>query len=265
MNIVLVHGVLGAHLFIGKPYFNGVAKHFRDMNHNVLESDEKAIGTVLERSKELRKQIVDHFGDAPSDKLIIIAHSMGGLDARQMLRNDPELAKHVRSLTCVATPHHGSPIATHLNKFNLLSPIGDFLDDLDPDNPLRKLHSFVGALNAVEDLSEDGAKKIDANCPDYTDKDHSIRYREVVGIGRGEHGGGTAKFFKWLSKVVGGVNDGVVAHDSALPPGRTLLEEVHADHADLVGHDADDIPDFRPRGYEAYMSLYERIVAAAIA
>ena len=264
MNIVLVHGVLGAHIFAGKPYFNRVARHLHDVfGADVLESDAKPIGTVSVRSKELRKQIADHFGDAPSNKLIIIAHSMGGLDARQMLRDNPKLAEHVRSLTCIATPHHGSPIATLLNTVNLLPPFDDFLDDLDPSHLIHRLHGLVDALNGVKDLSEEGARKIDANCPDYDDKDHRIRYREVVGIGRGEHGGGTARFFNWLSKLVGGVNDGVVPAASALPPGRTLLEKVHADHADEVGHDADDFPDFSPQF--DHLPLYERIVTAAIA
>jgi len=70
MNIVLVHGVLGAHIFAGKSYFNGVADHLRTLfGANVLESDAKPIGTVKVRSKELRADHADLVGhdvdDAP--------------------------------------------------------------------------------------------------------------------------------------------------------------------------------------------------------
>lgn len=244
MNIVLAHGVLGAHIFLGKPYFNGVKKHLEDrFGANVMESDAKAIATVSVRSKELRKQIVDHFGDAPGEKVIIIAHSMGGLDARLMLTDHPELALHVQSLTCIATPHHGSRVATLLNIANPLRLFGGFGEDLD----------------AVNDLSEAGAKEIDAKCPDRP----GIRYREVAGIGRNAKPH-TANFFRITSPALDGLNDGVVALSSAVPPGRTLLETAPADHADLVGHDVDDFPDLRPLAFD-HLPLYERIVRDAIA
>jgi len=243
MNIVLVHGVLGAKIFAGKPYFNGVADHLHKVfGADVLESDASGIATVNVRAKQLRKQIVDRFGAAPAEKLIIIAFSMGGLDTRQLLTDDPALARHVKSVTCVGTPHHGSPVATLLNAANPLRLFGDLAED----------------LNALNDLSETGAKAIDARCPDQP----HIRYREVVGLGRKEKPH-TAKVFALTSKFIGGQNDGVVPTTSALPEGRTLLEAVHADHADLVGHDADDVPEFRALKFE-HLPLYERIVRAAM-
>lgn len=263
MNIVLVHGVLGAKIFIGQPYFNGVAKHFKDQGHDVMESDTKPIGTVALRAKELHAQIVRHFraklasGDA-KEKLILIAHSMGGLDARLMLHQHPELAAHVRSLTCIATPHRGSPVATGLNALNVLSPLRKLLDRLSPNSPLSRLHRFVSTFDAVEDLSAQGAAKIDAMCPDID----GIHYAEVVGIGR--KAGEKAVFFTPLSAIVGGVNDGVVARESATRPGRKPLEVAEADHADLVGHDVDDFPQLRPRKFE-HLPMYDRILADATA
>jgi len=258
MNIVLVHGVLGAHIFAGQPYFNGVAEHFRKQGHDVMESDTKPIATVDLRADQLHGQIVKRFGAAPADKLIIIAHSMGGLDARLMLHKYAELAKHVRSLTCVATPHRGSPVATFLNKPT--SPLRRLLDWFSPGNPDSLLRRVIKEFDAVRDLSEEGARKIDAMCPDID----GIRYAEVVGIGRGPNGGDTAAFFKLMPGMSGGVNDGLVPRDSAARPGRKPLEEAHADHADLVGHDVDDFPQLRARKFD-HLPLYDRILAAATA
>lgn len=241
MNIVLVHGVLGAHIFAGKPYFNGVADHLRATFHaRVFEPELKPIGTVAVRAKELRRQILDEFGTASPDKLIVIAHSMGGLDARQMLTDDAELAKSVKSLCCIATPHLGSRVATLLDAANPLPLFGNFFADVD----------------AVRDLSEEGASAINARCPDR----EGIRYREVAGIGRaGEKP--VANFFRPLRKIVGDDSDGVVTVESAIA-GRHLLEKAHGDHADLVGHDVDDIPELRPRKFD-HLPMYERIVRDA--
>lgn len=243
MNIVLAHGVIGELIFGGKPYFNGVAAHLRRVfGADVLET-KADVKSVAFRSQQLRQQIVDRFGAAPHDPLIIIAHSMGGLDTRQMLTDDPALARHVNSVTCIGTPHHGSPVATLL----------------DAANPLRLFRHAAAGLNAMHDLSEEGAKAIDARCGDHP----HIRYREVVGIGR-RKAPHTSLVLRVTAKLIAGENDGIVSAASALPPGRTLLERAHADHADLVGHDADDVPDFRPLKFD-HLPLYERIVRDATA
>ncbi len=233
MNIVLVHGVLGAHAFGVLPYFNGVEAHLRKrFGADVLATNSSAIGTVVLRAAQTRKQIIDRFGPAPSEPLILIAYSMGGLDARQMLTDAPEFAKHVRSLTCIATPHHGSPVASRLNRFL--------------------------AVDAVLDLSESGARRIDARCPDYA----HIRYREIAGMGRAQ-GAKTSKALGLASLAgMNGEHDGVVSFESAVPQGRTLLERAAGDHVDLVGHDLDDFPLFRPRAFD-HLPMYERIVLDA--
>ncbi|SRR5581483_2668944 len=235
MNIVLVHGVLGAHAFGALPYFNGVEAHLRTrFGAKVLATNAAAIGTVAVRAAQARKQILDHFGATPSEPLILIAYSMGGLDARQMLTDDPALAKHVRSLTCIATPHHGSPVASMMSR--------------------------ILAVDAVHDLSEEGARRIDARCADYP----HIHYREIAGVGRA-HPSKTSKALALAARAgMSGEHDGVVSFASAVPPGRTLLERAEGDHVDLIGHDLDDFPLFRPRAFD-HLPLYERIVADAMA
>jgi triacylglycerol lipase len=63
-------------------------------------------GGVLERAEQLRDQI-HRWTDEPVN---IIAHSMGGLDARCLISR-LGLAQRVRSLTTVSTPHRGSALA----------------------------------------------------------------------------------------------------------------------------------------------------------
>src|SRR5947207_9923319 len=109
MNIVLMHGVLGFDR-IGKiEYFNGVAAHLRATfsSANVLTTAVNPLGTVKERATEAAGQIGGEPGGkvlAPDKPLHLIAHSMGGLDARFLIsRNLQNLQARVRTLICLGT------------------------------------------------------------------------------------------------------------------------------------------------------------------
>jgi triacylglycerol lipase len=61
---------------------------------------------VVERAAQLREQIL-RWTDEPVN---LIAHSMGGLDARYMITH-LGMDGHVASLTTVSTPHHGTGLS----------------------------------------------------------------------------------------------------------------------------------------------------------
>src|SRR4051812_35641443 len=141
MNIVLMHGVLGFRSLFGVHYFNGVAEHLSRLpNAHVLTTEVLPLATVELRAAKAAGQIArpDPSAAFEAEKPIhIIAHSMGGLDARWMISHDLEhLQQRVRTLICLGTPHLGSPIASiidHVSPFNLLPfvrPDTSFLDEL---------------------------------------------------------------------------------------------------------------------------------------
>jgi triacylglycerol esterase/lipase EstA (alpha/beta hydrolase family) len=69
---------------------------------------------VNTRASDLRKNILDILKKEDCEKVNIIAHSMGGLDARRMLfngRHSDKIHQNVASLTTISTPHEGSPFA----------------------------------------------------------------------------------------------------------------------------------------------------------
>jgi triacylglycerol lipase len=77
-------------------------------------------GGVVERAKQLREQIV-RYTDEPVN---LVAHSMGGLDARYLITH-LGMAERVRSLTTICTPHRGTYLAdwvltNYRNRFPLL-------------------------------------------------------------------------------------------------------------------------------------------------
>jgi len=127
--IVLVHGILGfSQLTVGgsKPaeYFRQIPEVLRNDGHVVPTPPRlNPAGSIIERAQDL-KNYLQNDNETAKQKVHLIAHSMGGLDARYMI-SKLGMADRVWSLTTIVTPHHGSPIAdlvhqhTHpaVNKF----------------------------------------------------------------------------------------------------------------------------------------------------
>jgi pimeloyl-ACP methyl ester carboxylesterase len=67
-----------------------------------------ATSSIEERARELKRFLVEHNGGEKDVNLV--AHSMGGLDAR-FLASHLSKGVNVRSITTISTPHRGSPVA----------------------------------------------------------------------------------------------------------------------------------------------------------
>lgn len=107
MNLVFASGVLLPQRFLGIDYFRGL----RDEFPGACFPQVPAEGSVMVRARALADEILRCFPD-PTARIHIVAHSMGGLDARLALhQNLAGLRDRVASLSTIATPHAGSPIA----------------------------------------------------------------------------------------------------------------------------------------------------------
>jgi triacylglycerol lipase len=109
---VLAHGLLGfARIGVGRltftSYFRGIPQALLEAGNRVLVTRVPALGGVEQRAARLGEQILHAFPDEP---VHVIGHSMGGLDARVLLR-DAIWRKRILSLTTVGTPHLGSALA----------------------------------------------------------------------------------------------------------------------------------------------------------
>ena len=160
----------------------------------------------------------------------------------------------VATLTCIGTPHLGSPVASLVNVFNPFH-----LLSVTPIRGIEHFEDVRAELNAVDDLAVDGARAINETCRDLTD---GTRYFEIAGIGRPN--GTSSAFFAIpfsLLTLAGVQNDGVVPFESATR-GRTPLEIWAGDHADLVGHDLDRPPLFQSASFD-HLPRYESVVRKA--
>lgn len=91
-------------------YFKGIASHLKKHGYAVFHSRVSWAADVDTRSKDLVHEVNRVLEETGRSKVHIIAHSMGGLDARYMIVNE-KMAGKVFSLTTIGTPHLGSVIA----------------------------------------------------------------------------------------------------------------------------------------------------------
>jgi len=94
-------------------YFKGIKTHLEANGFTVFHPDQSFAGSVDLRATQLRNRVEEALRKTNSPKVHIIAHSMGGLDARHMIV-DLGMADKVATLTTIGTPHHGSPVADHV-------------------------------------------------------------------------------------------------------------------------------------------------------
>jgi triacylglycerol lipase len=109
--VVLLHGVLGfvrrtVTRLLSFSYFQGVEEHLVDAGVAVRTVALPASASVEARARALGEAI-ERLG---AERVNVVAHSMGGLDARWYVGR---LGGHrrVASLTTIATPHRGTYLA----------------------------------------------------------------------------------------------------------------------------------------------------------
>jgi triacylglycerol lipase len=191
-NLVFASGVLIPQKLAGLTYFKGLDNHYPAAT--TLFPPVSVLGSVELRAQELAAQIQAKFPNGP---VHVIAHSMGGLDARCLLaRNLNGLAGNNRivSLSTISTPHHGSPVADVLlgHPMGLEFPFSSFLAQFANIN-----------AHALLDLTTTGA-------PGFAEKDPipGVKYFAYAGSGLG-----SALLFPThvLIEASEGANDGMVS------------------------------------------------------
>jgi triacylglycerol lipase len=147
----------------------------------------------------------------------IIAHSMGGLDARYAI-TQLGLRGRVASLTTIGTPHYGTPLARAVPLLGGFAMAG------------KMLGSFGQDLQGFVDLSPDRMTAFNLA----VQNDPDVAYASYVGwvpAGSPLHPL-LAPGFRYLKRVAGD-NDGIVP--AASQRWGDVMGEVHADHWAQIG------------------------------
>ena len=209
--IVLVHGLAMKDTFFMKS-FGRIDRILRIQGYQVSVSGIDAVGNVGHNAAQLRKEILRICEQTSAEKVNIIAHSKGGLDAKYMIQN-LGMADRVASLTTLCTPFRGSPIASFILRFPpaLVKYAAWWVDlafrilgDSEPDS-----YTACREMQRVEDETTETL-----NCSDRVFcQSFSSQVR------KGEKGqdfvmGIPLMFSRWLEK--NHITDGLVPQDSAI-------------------------------------------------
>lgn len=209
--------------------------------------------TVAERSAMWKQRIERMLDETGAETFTVIAHSMGGLDARYLISN-MDLHEYVPALVTISTPHRGTSIA----EFVLDQPemVREWLANMADWVGTRALDdSSSNALQAVSELTPEHMQHtFNPQVPDHP----SVQYWSYAG----RAGKGTDvpldPFFYALNNYLykrEGVNDGYVAVDSA--KWGDFLGTIDADHARQVGLDSRLGADFDTEAF--YRSIVEML------
>lgn len=229
--VVLAHGLFGFDAIgVGgfkQDYFRGVVAHLRGLGVEVQVPAVPPAASIATRAEALAEAV----RALPAKKVNIIAHSMGGLDARYAISR-LGLSDRVASLITVGTPHRGTPVANAA-----ASVLGELLG-------LRRWLSGVG-VEALFDLTTDHLADFNRSVPDA----RGVHYACVVGVGPRVGGPVHPLLRPGLTYMRDrfGPNDGVVP--AASQRWGKVIATVHADHWAMIGwSDGIDAP-----------ALYERL------
>ena len=108
--IVLHHGFAGFRQIGPLNYYYNVARDLRSHGETVFEAEVTPFNPPEVRARELAAYIDTVLAQTDSAKVVLVAHSQGGLDARYMI-STLGYGDRVALLATVATPHRGTRIA----------------------------------------------------------------------------------------------------------------------------------------------------------
>ena len=125
--VFLVPGFFGFTSIGALSYFEDVeqtlvrALRRRGVAARVVRCATQPTSSIPRRADSLRRQVIDADG-LRADELHFVGHSTGGLDLRMLLTpavkiasgsSAERIARLTKTAICVATPHHGTPLAKH--------------------------------------------------------------------------------------------------------------------------------------------------------
>ncbi|HEX4341153.1 MAG TPA: hypothetical protein VH062_34830 [Polyangiaceae bacterium] len=217
--IVLAHGYFGfASVGIRKArrdYFVGVRNRLEALGYTVHLARTSPTAGIPYRAAQLARQIES----MRAERVNIIAHSMGGLDARYAITH-LGLHSRVASLTTIGTPHRGTPIADSGAMF-----IGEW------PRSRRLLHRVGVNVDGLYDLTTARMQEFNRLVTDATGVVYSSVVAAVAPLGRPVNAL-LIPGYTFLSRTVG-ANDGMVPVESQ--KWGEVVGEIEADHWEQIG------------------------------
>jgi triacylglycerol lipase len=205
--LVLVHGV-GFRDLKYINYWGRIPKELIRNGAAVYYGNQEAWGTVEYNAKDIKNKILDIVKETGYEKVNIIAHSKGGLDARYMI-SKLEMGDYVASLTMMSSPHKGCKFVDIACKLpdKIYKAIARFFDNryksLGDKNP--------DFYTASRQFSTFHSKKFNEEVKDVEE----VYYQSYATVVKNMFSDFIVTIPYILVKLTEGENDGLVAIDSA--------------------------------------------------
>jgi len=228
--IIFHHGFMGG---TGMGMNEPAAKVLTSKGNKVFRTQVSPAHSIAYRAKQLAKQIDEILQSTGQEKVNIIGHSMGGLDSRYLIST---LGYHdrVASLTTIATPHRGTPLADH------------FVNDRNQNRILNVFTALISkGINSSSNLNNNDIYEALSNLqPDHMintfnpqNPDHeAVYYQSYAGVSGGDSKDRLTLFLRIPHRMIAkthGPNDGVVPLSSA--KWTNFKGALPADHIDTSG------------------------------
>ncbi len=247
--IMLAHGIARFDAFLAEPekYWDGIPSLLQEHGYQVRMAAVSWIGSVSTRANELARQVIEYRQSTGARKINIIAHSMGGLDARYAIARYG-LADKVATLVTLGTPHLGTPVADFLGSMllgHLVAPV------------LQKLGIDAGGL---DDLTTESCERRNRDLADFEEAGRGgVDYLTYAGVQNIDD------MFPPLRLTYGLIpmpNDGLVSRDSAKWKEELFTGEVPFDHFNFLGYRDDLVSGgkasiFQEEVHDFYLSVVE--------
>ena len=237
---VLIHGV-GFRDFKYINYWGRIPKELIRQGATVYYGNQEAFGTVEYNAKDIKEKILDVVKETGCEKVNIIAHSKGGLDARYMV-SELEMGDYVASITMMSSPHNGVKfvdIACHIPEViykGIAKAFNKYFKLIGDKNP-----DFYTATRQFST---------------HNSKNFNEKVKDVVGVYYQSYATVMSNLFSdyiltipyVLVKLTEGDNDGLVSIESAKwGEFRGILENKHyrgISHGDIIDLRRDDYKAF---------------------
>jgi triacylglycerol lipase len=203
--VVLHHGLLGHGAIRVGPvritYFRGIDRAITGAGYPLVITHVHPTSSIANRAIQLKEQILRHVPGLRSNgqKVILMGHSMGGLDARYAV-SQLGMDRYVAAVVTITTPHRGTPFADWV------------VDNLGRKMRGMQLANFLGLdLRAAMDLTTVGCEEFNEKVRDVP----GVKYFSVSAARPWTMIPPFALFSHRIVQVMEGENDGLVSVKSS--------------------------------------------------
>ncbi len=232
-------------------YFRKIPGILEEHGFQVYQPRVSWAGSLARRARDLRDELLRITEDFTRHRRVhIVAHSMGGLDARMMIVRY-RLHEHVASLSTISTPHLGTTFA---------------------DWGIRNLNRVIDLVGRVgvdirgfRDLTTWKCRRFNHEAGHF-ERRNGVKYRTYAGVQSHDRVCAALRFPHRLIQQREGPNDGLVSLRSATWREDLFVEQIEADHLNEIGwwdmRDTrllGDLKGFEKRIQDFYLAIVESL------